>query len=224
MVKHGLSFTIAAGFCSEMTALSLTATDSLLILFAYLLGSVSSAVIVCKAMGLPDPRTEGSNNPGATNVLRIGGKKAAAITLLGDSLKGFLPVVACHLLDRPEMVFALVGGAAFLGHLYPVFFGFQGGKGVATALGVQFGLGWMIGGAVALTWLFMAKVANISSLAALISMSLAPIYIWLLWPSTPLVLMQVLITALLIWRHRSNIRNLLSGREGPIGTGQADKD
>ena len=117
-----------------------------------------------------------------------------------------------------------MGLSAFLGHLYPVFFGFQGGKGVATALGVQFGLGWMIGGAVALTWLFMAKVANISSLAALISMSLAPIYIWLLWPSTPLVLMQVLITALLIWRHRSNIRNLLSGREGRIGTGQADKD
>lgn len=190
--------------------------DLSLIAAAYLLGSISSAIIVCRLMGLPDPRTQGSNNPGATNVLRIGGKKAAAITLLGDSLKGFLPVFACHLLNRPETVFALVGGAAFLGHLYPVFFGFRGGKGVATALGVQFGWGWMIGGAVALTWLFMAKVAKISSLAALISMSLAPLYIWLLWPATPLVVMQVLITLLLIWRHRSNIRNLMSGREGQI--------
>ncbi len=190
--------------------------DLALIAAAYLLGSISSAIIVCRLMDLPDPRTQGSNNPGATNVLRIGGKKPAAITLLGDSLKGFIPVFACHLLDRSELVFALVGGAAFLGHLYPVFFGFKGGKGVATALGVQFGLGWMIGGAVALTWLFMAKVARISSLAALISMSLAPLYIWLLWPSAPLVIMQVLVTLLLIWRHRSNIENLISGREGQI--------
>ena len=190
--------------------------DLSLIIAAYLMGSISSAIVVCRLMGLPDPRTQGSNNPGATNVLRIGGKKAAAITLLGDSLKGFVPVALCHLLDRPELIFALVGAAAFLGHLYPVFFGFRGGKGVATALGVQFGLGWAIGGAVAATWLFMAKVANISSLAALISMLLAPLYIWLLWPSRELIVMQVLITLVLIWRHRSNIRNLLQGSEGSI--------
>ena len=190
--------------------------DLSLIIAAYLLGSISSAIVVCRLMGLPDPRTQGSNNPGATNVLRIGGKKAAAITLLGDSLKGFVPVALCHLLDRPELTFAVVGAAAFLGHLYPVFFGFRGGKGVATALGVQFGLGWAIGGAVAATWLFMAKVANISSLAALISMLLAPLYIWLLWPSRELIVMQVLITLVLIWRHRSNIRNLLQGSEGSI--------
>ena len=190
--------------------------DLSLIIAAYLLGSISSAIVVCRLMGLPDPRTQGSNNPGATNVLRIGGKKAAAITLLGDSLKGFVPVALCHLLDRPEQTFAVVGAAAFLGHLYPVFFGFRGGKGVATALGVQFGLGWAIGGAVAATWLFMAKVANISSLAALISMLLAPLYIWLLWPSRELIVMQVLITLVLIWRHRSNIRNLLQGSEGSI--------
>ena len=190
--------------------------DLSLIIAAYLLGSISSAIVVCRLMGLPDPRTQGSNNPGATNVLRIGGKKAAAITLLGDSLKGFVPVALCHLLDRPELIFALVGAAAFLGHLYPVFFGFRGGKGVATALGVQFGLGWTIGAAVAATWLFMAKVANISSLAALISMLLAPLYIWLLWPSPALLVMQVSITLLLIWRHRSNIRNLLRGSEGRI--------
>ena len=190
--------------------------DLSLIIAAYLVGSISSAIVVCRLMGLPDPRTQGSNNPGATNVLRIGGRKAAAITLLGDSLKGFVPVALCHLLDRPEQTFAVVGAAAFLGHLYPVFFGFRGGKGVATALGVQFGLGWTIGAAVAATWLFMAKVANISSLAALISMLLAPLYIWLLWPSPALLVMQVSITLLLIWRHRSNIRNLLRGSEGRI--------
>jgi glycerol-3-phosphate acyltransferase PlsY len=191
-------------------------TDLLLVLAAYLLGSISSAIVVCRLMGLPDPRTQGSNNPGATNVLRFGGKKAAGLTLLGDSLKGFLPVAACHLLQRDELVFALVGGAAFLGHLYPVFFGFRGGKGVATALGVQFGLGWAIGGLVGATWLLMAKVANISSLAALISMALAPLYIWWLWPAPALIAMQVGITALLFWRHRSNITNLLQGTEGRI--------
>jgi len=216
MVKHGLSFTIAAGFCSEMTALSLTATDSLLILFAYLLGSVSSAVIVCKAMGLPDPRTEGSNNPGATNVLRIGGKKAAAITLIGDSLKGLIPMLAAHLLNAAPLTLAAVGMAAFLGHLYPLFFGFKGGKGVATALGVQLGLHWMIGAAVAVIWLFMAKVVNISSLSALVSMALAPVVVWLVWPAPELIAMQIVVTLILFWRHRSNIRNLLTGNEGKI--------
>ncbi len=195
----------------------MSAIDLTLIVIAYLLGSISSAIIVCRLMGLPDPRTEGSNNPGATNVLRIGGKKAAAITLFGDSLKGLVPVLACHLLDRSELVFAMVGGAAFLGHLYPMFFGFQGGKGVATALGVQFGWSWMIGGAVAATWLFMVKVARISSLAALISMLLAPLYIWLIWPASELIIAQTGITLLLFWRHRSNIANLLGGRENQIG-------
>jgi glycerol-3-phosphate acyltransferase PlsY len=190
--------------------------DPLLVVGAYLLGSISSAIIVCRLMGLPDPRTQGSNNPGATNVLRIGGKKAAAVTLFGDSLKGLIPVLACHLLDRDDLVFALVGAAAFLGHLYPVFFGFKGGKGVATALGVQFGLGLGIGALVAGTWLFVAKVLKISSLAALVSMVLAPLYVWWLWPSPAIVGMQVGITLLLIWRHRSNIRKLLQGQEDRI--------
>ncbi len=196
--------------------------DLTLIVVAYLLGSVSSAIVVCRLMGLPDPRTQGSHNPGATNVLRFGGKKAAAITLLGDCLKGVLPVLACHGLARPEWVFAAVGGAAFLGHLYPVFFGFRGGKGVATALGVQFGLHWGIGAAVGLTWLAIAKLANISSLAALISMSLAPLYIWPIWPAWELVAMQTLITLLLIWRHRSNIAKLRKGTEGRISNARAD--
>jgi glycerol-3-phosphate acyltransferase PlsY len=190
--------------------------DILLVAFAYLLGSVSSAIIVCRMMGLPDPRTQGSNNPGATNVLRIGGKKAAAITLLGDSLKGLIPVLTAHLFNASPPILALTGMAAFLGHLYPVFFGFKGGKGVATALGVQFGLHWMIGGAVALIWLFVAKVMNISSLAALAAMALAPLVVWLVWPAPELLAMQIVLSLILFWRHRSNIQNLLSGAEGKI--------
>ncbi len=188
-------------------------TGPLLILFAYLIGSISSAIIVCKLMGLPDPRTEGSNNPGATNVLRLGGKKAAAITLLGDSLKGFLPVLAANLMQVEPLILAGVALAAFLGHCYPIFFGFKGGKGVATALGCQFGLGWPIGGAVALIWLFMAKVVKISSLSALVSMALAPVIVWLFRPDPELVIMQVVMSIILFWRHRSNIQRLISGEE-----------
>jgi acyl phosphate:glycerol-3-phosphate acyltransferase len=188
-------------------------TASILIVAAYLLGSVSSAIIVCRLMGLPDPRTQGSNNPGATNVLRIGGKKAAGITLLGDSLKGLIPMVAGHLLGVGPAVLAGIGLAAFIGHLYPVFFGFRGGKGVATALGVQIGLYWPIGLSVAAIWLFVAKVLKISSLSALISMALAPLIVWLFWPEKSLIGMQLIITGLLFWRHRSNIQNLISGTE-----------
>lgn len=190
--------------------------ESIIIIGAYLLGSISSAIIVCKLMGLPDPRTQGSNNPGATNVLRLGGKKPAAITLLGDSLKGFIPMLVAHLLDASPLILALTGMAAFLGHLYPVFFGFKGGKGVATALGVQFGLHWGIGAGVGLIWLFIAKVVNISSLSALVSMALAPLIVWLIWPERELVVMQILISVILFWRHRSNIWNLFQGAEGKI--------
>ncbi|MBT8438117.1 MAG: glycerol-3-phosphate 1-O-acyltransferase PlsY [Gammaproteobacteria bacterium] len=187
---------------------------------AYLMGSISSAIIVCKLMGLPDPRTQGSNNPGATNVLRIGGKKAAAITLFGDMLKGFIPVALVHLVSDSALIFALTAAAAFLGHLYPVFFSFKGGKGVATALGVQFGLHWQLGLAVAAIWLFMAKGLKISSLAALVSMALAPAIIWYLWPAPELLVMQIFISVLLFWRHRNNIKNLISGNEGQIGPEQ----
>jgi len=196
-----------------------------LVVGAYLLGSISSAIIVCRLMGLPDPRSQGSNNPGATNVLRIGGskgRKAAAITLFGDMLKGLLPMLAAHALGAGPVVLALTGLAAFLGHLYPIFFGFRGGKGVATALGVQFGLYWPIGAGAALIWLFVAKVLKISSASALVSMALAPVLVLLLWPlhaadgTGVLVAMQVAVTIVLFWRHRSNIRNLLSGTEERI--------
>ncbi|MCG8037449.1 MAG: glycerol-3-phosphate 1-O-acyltransferase PlsY [Candidatus Thiodiazotropha taylori] len=189
---------------------------SSIVVIAYLLGSISSAIIVCRLMGLPDPRSQGSNNPGATNVLRIGGKKAAAITLFGDMVKGLIPMLIAHLFDAPPLYLALTGLAAFLGHLYPVFFNFKGGKGVATALGVQFGLHWGVGLAVALVWLFTAKVVNISSLSALISMALAPIIVWLIWPAPELIVMQIVISVILFWRHRSNITNLVSGAEDKI--------
>lgn len=195
-------------------------TAILLVVLAYLLGSVSSAIIVCRLMGLPDPRTQGSNNPGATNVLRIGGKRAAAITMLGDSLKGLVPLLLAHALDQGPPALAATGIAAFLGHLYPVFFGFQGGKGVATALGVQFGLYWPLGLCVAAIWLFVAKVLKISSLSALVSMGLAPFLLWFLWDDPWLITMQVLISLILFWRHKRNIRNLLSGAEGRLGGDQ----
>ena len=197
-------------------------TSALLVLGAYLLGSVSSAVLVCRLMGLPDPRTQGSNNPGATNVLRIGGKKAAAITLVGDSLKGVIPLLVGHLLHAVPLALAGAGLAAFLGHIYPVFFGFRGGKGVATALGVQIGLYWPVGLTVAAIWLFMALVVKISSLSGLVAMPLAPAVVWYFWPAPELAAMQVLITLILFWRHRSNIRNLLSGSEDKINAGEPD--
>jgi len=196
----------------------MTLTDASLILVAYLFGSISSAILVCRLMGLPDPRTEGSGNPGATNVLRVGGKKPAAITLFGDMLKGLLPVLAGHWLGVSPLVLGLTGAAAFLGHLYPVFFGFRGGKGVATMLGVLFGLHWAVGAATAGTWLLVAKGFRISSLAALIATALAPLYVWLiLGPVWPLVWITTAMTVLLYWRHRSNIQRLLSGEESLIG-------
>jgi len=187
--------------------------DYSLIASAYLFGSVSTAIIVCKLMGLPDPRSQGSGNPGATNVLRVGGKKPAAITLAGDSLKGLIPVLLARALEVPDLTLALTGLAAFLGHLYPVFFSFKGGKGVATLFGVLFGLHWAVGAATVGSWLFVAKVLKISSLSALVASLLAPLYLWLILPSRELVAVTVFMTILLYWRHRSNIQRLLRGEE-----------
>ena len=189
----------------------------LLVLAAYLLGSVSSAVLTTRVLGLPDPRTTGSGNPGATNVLRYGGKAAAVVTLLGDGLKGYLPVLAGHWLGAAPAVLGAAGFAAFLGHLFPVFFGFKGGKGVATTLGVLLGLGWPIGVATAATWLALAAVFRYSSLAALGAVLLAPVYT--AWFSREGVLVAAVgaMTLVLLWRHRANIRRLLAGEEPKIG-------
>ncbi|MBK7543818.1 MAG: glycerol-3-phosphate 1-O-acyltransferase PlsY [Candidatus Competibacteraceae bacterium] len=188
------------------------------VVLGYLAGSVSTAIIVCRIMGLPDPRSEGSRNPGATNVLRFGGKKAAAITLAGDFLKGLAPVLLARLAGLEEAGLALTGLAAFLGHLYPVFFGFEGGKGVATAFGVILALSWPVALAALVTWLFMAFVVRVSSLSALTAAALAPLFAW--WFGLPggYLAAVLVMVGLLIWRHRSNIRNLLAGTEGKIGT------
>ena len=188
-------------------------TSIILILLAYLSGSISAAILTCKVMGLPDPRTLGSNNPGATNVLRIGGKKAAIYTLLGDTLKGLIPVLLAKTLGSDELTLALVASAAFLGHLYPVFFGFRGGNGVATAFGAILGINWMVALAVAATWLLVAYGMKISSLSALVAAALAPFYFWWLDGSLTYIIMGVFISVLLIWRHRSNIKKLIEGTE-----------
>ncbi len=192
--------------------------DISVISLAYLLGSVSAAIIVCNIMQLPDPRTQGSGNPGATNVLRVGRKKAATITLFGDMLKGLIPVLAAHYLDLGILAIALTGAAAFAGHLFPLFFGFKGGKGVATLLGVLFGFSWWVGLATAATWLIVAKVFKLSSLAALIATALAPVYLYLLVPhATSLIVITFILVVILFLRHKSNIQKLLSGKESSIG-------
>ena len=185
---------------------------------SYLIGSLSSAIIVCKIMGLPDPRGEGSGNPGATNVLRFGGKKAAAITLFGDMVKGLIPVLVVKYLDTSAVTLSLVGLAAFLGHLYPVFFQFKGGKGVATMLGVLLGFSWWVGLATIGTWLFMAKVVKISSLSALVATALAPVYVWYWFNTNISIAVTIIMTVILFWRHRSNITNMIKGTEDSIGT------
>lgn len=191
--------------------------DISLIIFAYLLGSVSSAIIVCKVMGLPDPRTEGSGNPGATNVLRVGGKRAALITLAGDLLKGAIPVVVAWAVGATVTIVALTGLAAFFGHIFPVFFRFKGGKGVATMMGVLYAYSFFAGLATAATWIVMAKVFRISSLSALIAAFFSPFYVWLIAGPVPeLIAATTIMTVILFWRHRTNIQRLMSGEEGLI--------
>jgi len=193
--------------------------EILLIVLAYLIGSVSGALIVSKMMGLPDPRTQGSGNPGATNVLRYGGKKAALLTLGLDLFKGVSAVLMVKFLTTAPIVLASAGLAVFLGHLYPIFFQFRGGKGVATAFGVLLILAWPVSLAVLATWLMMSFVFRYSSLAAITAAILTPAYMF--WFTTDglleYTLMAFVISALLIWRHRSNINNLLNGEEDKIG-------
>jgi len=185
----------------------------LLVPVAYLIGSVSSAIIVCHLMGLDDPREHGSGNPGATNVMRIGGKKAAAITLFGDALKGLLPVLLAKSMGSDSLVLALVVFAAFLGHLYPVFFAFKGGKGVATTFGVTLGVDLLLGLAVSGSWFIVYKISKISSLSALVAAVLTPAYVWFISEDINLVIVFVLISIILLWRHKSNIQRLIAGEE-----------
>lgn len=194
-----------------------------LILFSYLLGSISTAVIVSRLMGLPDPREEGSKNPGATNVLRLGGRKAAIVTLLGDAAKGVIPVLIGRALGVDAPMEAAIGLAAFLGHLYPVFFGFKGGKGVATALGVLSGFSPLVGVSVLLTWVLVAWISRISSLSALTAATLSPVYLWLLTDSSAKVGAGLAMALLLISRHRANIERLLRGEESRIGAHRESK-
>ncbi len=188
---------------------------------AYLLGSVSFAIVVSKFFRLEDPRTFGSGNPGATNVLRTGNKKAAALTLLGDCVKGWIPVALAVGLDERlglgSAGIALVSVAVFAGHLWPVFFRFKGGKGVATALGVLLGLNPLLGLATLTTWVVVAYAFRYSSLAALLAAVFAPFYYTLLFGIDAIGLAVLIMSALLIWRHKKNIGNLLAGKESRIG-------
>lgn len=186
-------------------------------LIGYLIGCISTAIITCKIMGLADPRTVGSNNPGATNVLREGGKKAAIITLIGDMLKGLLPVLVAVLIGTSDEVVAATGLAAFLGHLYPVYYDFKGGKGVATLLGVLIGTHWLVGLGTIVIWLAMAFIFRYSSLSALVAALCAPMLVWQITDAQSITISTAIMTVLLYWRHRSNIRNLLSGQEDKIG-------
>ena len=190
-------------------------------LAAYLIGSLSFAVIVSQVMGLNDPRTYGSGNPGATNVLRSGNKAAAVLTLLLDALKGFVPVLLVKEFGPPygldEGTLALVALAAFLGHLWPVFFRFKGGKGVATAAGVLLGLNPWLGLATLATWIIIAAFTRYSSLAALVAALFAPFYQVLIWGGGPIAVAVFVMGALLVWRHRANIQKLLNGTESKLG-------
>lgn len=194
------------------------------ILAAYLIGSISFAVLTSKVFGLPDPRTFGSKNPGATNVLRTGKKLAAAVTLLGDGAKGWLAVFLALRLapvyGLDETAVAASAIAVFLGHVYPIFFGFHGGKGVATVLGILLALNPWLGLAALATWLLAAYMWRISSLSALIAALFTPFYSWLWLKSGTLVAAVAALSLLLMWRHKSNIRNLLSGKERAIGKTQ----
>ena len=200
--------------------------DLLLIPLAYLIGSISFAVVVSKCMNLPDPHSYGSGNPGATNVLRTGNKLAAALTFLGDALKGYFAVILARILLGDQSLTSTLGSwvlcgvviAVFLGHLFPIFHGFKGGKGVATACGILFGVNAILGIATLSTWIIVAVFLRYSSLAALAAAVFGPIYFVFLFGFQPMGIALLIVCMLLIWRHRSNIQNLLNGTESRIGS------
>ena len=198
----------------------------LLIPIAYVIGSISFAVMVSKSMGLPDPYSYGSGNPGATNVLRTGNKQAAVLTLIGDGAKGFVAVLLARLIlgdasltqTLNSWVLCGVVLAVFLGHLFPIFHGFRGGKGVATACGILFGINWVLGLATFSTWLIVAFFTRYSSLAAICAAIFGPVYCVFLFGVGPMGLTLTVVCVLLLWRHRNNIVKLLDGSETRIGS------
>ena len=200
--------------------------DLLLIPIAYLIGSISFAVVVSKCMRLPDPHSYGSGNPGATNVLRTGNKTAAVLTLIGDALKGYLAVMLARVILGDESLTSTLSSwvlcgvviAVFLGHVFPIFHGLKGGKGVATACGILFGINWILGLATLGTWIIVAIFMRYSSLAALAAAVFGPIYFVFLFGFQPMGIALVIVCSLLIWRHRSNICNLMQGNESRIGS------
>lgn len=195
-----------------------TIADIIAAVVAYLIGSLSFAVIVSRALGLPDPHSYGSGNPGATNVLRSGSKKAAILTLLGDTLKGVIAVLLAKTFAAEfgisEAGIALVAIAVFLGHLFPLFFGFRGGKGVATAAGVLWALDWRVGLGLTLIWASVFALSRVSSLAALIGSAMAPVLAYVFLGASPAFYAALAMAVLLIWRHKDNISRLVSGKEG----------
>ena len=203
----------------------------LLIPIAYLIGSVSFAVVVSKCMRLPDPHSYGSGNPGATNVLRTGNKLAAVLTLIGDALKGYIAVMLARVILGDTSLTSTMGSwilcgvviAVFLGHLFPIFHGFKGGKGVATACGILFGINWILGAATLSTWIIVAMFMRYSSLAALAAAIFGPIYFVFLFGFQPMGAALLVVCLLLIWRHRSNIQNLMNGTESRIGSKSSKK-
>ena len=203
----------------------------LLIPIAYLIGSISFAVVVSKCMRLPDPHTYGSGNPGATNVLRTGNKLAAALTFIGDALKGYFAVVLARIILGDQSLTSTLSSwvlcgvviAVFLGHLFPIFHGFKGGKGVATACGILFGVNLILGIATLSTWIIVAVFLRYSSLAALAAAIFGPIYFVFLFGFQPMGIALLAVCSLLIWRHRSNIRNLMNGTESRIGSKKDSK-
>lgn len=187
----------------------------ILIICAYLLGSISSAVLICRLLKLPDPRKQGSHNPGATNVLRIGGKKAAIAVLLCDMLKGTITVWGGYFLHIDPIILGVVAIAACLGHMYPIFFHFKGGKGVATALGAIAPIGLDLTGMIIATWLSVALIFRYSSLAAIVTVLLAPFYTWMVKPQYTLPV--AMLCCLIVLRHHQNIKRLFAGTEPKVG-------
>jgi|TARA_B110000238_G_C16043098_1_gene402760 glycerol-3-phosphate acyltransferase PlsY len=187
------------------------------IILAYLAGSISSSILIARCLQLPDPRSLGSGNPGATNMLRTGSKKAAAFTLLGDLLKGLIPLLIARSLGFDLLVLCLMGLAAIIGHMHPIYYKFRGGKGVATSLGVLLGINWVLAIVWIAVWVSSAKLTSYSSLAALVATASLPIVAYFMHLPMIIIYLTSAIAILVIWRHQSNIRNLLAGKESKIG-------